>query len=165
MSAPGQTRKSDCTIAMSAFPPLATRQRTSREVRFVPTGDIRNERGRQLRRPCSLQRWRCRRARIEKVGNGCNELGWRKRLLKKDAIGDAMCGPLVAVSASDVDDGEIRVDLPGLSCDLPSVHPAPQLYIGNKGGVGASASLEKRQGTDWQLQNFPELSRCRPNVR
>jgi len=36
MSAQGQTRKSDCTIAMSAFPPLATRQRTSLEVRFVP---------------------------------------------------------------------------------------------------------------------------------
>src|SRR5258705_8263015 len=35
----GQTRKSDCTIAMSAFPPFATRQRTSREVRFVPKPD------------------------------------------------------------------------------------------------------------------------------
>src|SRR5260221_13843180 len=34
-----QTRKSDCTIAMSAFPPLATRQRTSPKVRFVPLPD------------------------------------------------------------------------------------------------------------------------------
>jgi hypothetical protein len=33
MSLLGQTRMSDCTIAMSAFPPLATRQRTSPKVR------------------------------------------------------------------------------------------------------------------------------------
>ena len=36
---------------MSAFPPLATRQRISPKVRFVPTSDIRTEKGRQLRRP------------------------------------------------------------------------------------------------------------------
>jgi len=40
MSLLGQTRMSDYTIAMSAFPPLATRQRTSPKVRFVPTCDI-----------------------------------------------------------------------------------------------------------------------------
>ena len=33
----GQIQKSTRAIAMSAFPPLATRQRTSLEVRFVPT--------------------------------------------------------------------------------------------------------------------------------
>ncbi len=40
MSLSGQTRKSDCTIAMSAFPPLATRQRTSPKVRFVPIAEV-----------------------------------------------------------------------------------------------------------------------------
>jgi hypothetical protein len=37
----GQFQKSDRANAMSAFPPLAlaTRQRTSLEVRFVPTAD------------------------------------------------------------------------------------------------------------------------------
>jgi hypothetical protein len=32
----GQTRKSALAIAMSALPPIATKLRTSREVRFVP---------------------------------------------------------------------------------------------------------------------------------
>src|ERR1700726_839670 len=32
----GQTRKSALATAMSAFPPIATKLRTSREVRFVP---------------------------------------------------------------------------------------------------------------------------------
>jgi CheY-like chemotaxis protein len=36
MPAVGQFRKSALATAMSAFPPLATRQRTSMEVRFVP---------------------------------------------------------------------------------------------------------------------------------
>jgi hypothetical protein len=40
MTASGQTRKSALVTAMSAFPPIATILRTSREVRFVPTGDI-----------------------------------------------------------------------------------------------------------------------------
>ena len=40
MSVPGQIRKSDCATAMSAFPQIATKLRTSREVRFVPMGDI-----------------------------------------------------------------------------------------------------------------------------
>jgi hypothetical protein len=36
MSQLGQTRKSALVTAMSAFPPIATELRTSREVRFVP---------------------------------------------------------------------------------------------------------------------------------
>jgi len=40
MSEMGQTRKSALVAAMSAFPPIATKLRTSREVRFVPTTDI-----------------------------------------------------------------------------------------------------------------------------
>jgi hypothetical protein len=40
MSEVGQTRKSALVTAMSAFPPIATKLRTSREVRFVPTAVI-----------------------------------------------------------------------------------------------------------------------------
>jgi hypothetical protein len=40
MSQLGQTRKSALVTAMSAFPPIATKLRTSREVRFVPNSDI-----------------------------------------------------------------------------------------------------------------------------
>jgi hypothetical protein len=39
MTARGQTRKSALVTAMSAFPPIATKLRTSREVRFVPLPD------------------------------------------------------------------------------------------------------------------------------
>src|SRR6266404_663832 len=39
MSALGPTRKSALVTAMSAFPPLATKPRTSREVRLVPVAD------------------------------------------------------------------------------------------------------------------------------
>jgi hypothetical protein len=39
MSELGQTRKSALATAMSAFPPIATKLRTSREVRFVPGAD------------------------------------------------------------------------------------------------------------------------------
>jgi hypothetical protein len=35
MSVRGQTRKSALVTAMSAFPPIATKLRTSREVRFM----------------------------------------------------------------------------------------------------------------------------------
>jgi hypothetical protein len=40
MSAPGQTRKSALVTAMSAFPPIATKLRTSRHVRFVPKAEV-----------------------------------------------------------------------------------------------------------------------------
>jgi len=40
MSESGQTRKSALVTAMSAFPPIATKLRTSREVRFVPITDV-----------------------------------------------------------------------------------------------------------------------------
>jgi hypothetical protein len=43
MSELGQIQKSARANAMSAFPPLATRQRTSLEVRFVPTAEMRGE--------------------------------------------------------------------------------------------------------------------------
>ena len=36
----GQTRKSALVTAMSAFTPIATKLRTSREVRFVPKPEI-----------------------------------------------------------------------------------------------------------------------------
>src|ERR1700746_870586 len=36
----GQTRKSALVTVMSAFPPIATKLRTSREVRFVPTAEV-----------------------------------------------------------------------------------------------------------------------------
>jgi hypothetical protein len=36
----GQTRKSALIAAMSAFPPIATKLRTSREVRFVPSPEV-----------------------------------------------------------------------------------------------------------------------------
>jgi hypothetical protein len=39
-SASGQNQKSAVAIAMSAFHPIATKQRTSREVRLVPGADI-----------------------------------------------------------------------------------------------------------------------------
>ena len=39
MSQLGQTRKSALATAMSAFLPIATKLRTSREVRFVPGPD------------------------------------------------------------------------------------------------------------------------------
>jgi hypothetical protein len=39
MSRSGQTRKSALATAMSAFFPIATKLRTSLEVRFVPTRD------------------------------------------------------------------------------------------------------------------------------
>jgi hypothetical protein len=39
MSQLGQTRKSVLVTAMSAFAPIATKLRTSREVRFVPQTD------------------------------------------------------------------------------------------------------------------------------
>jgi hypothetical protein len=40
MSQLGQTRKSALATAMSAFPPIATKLRTSREVRFVPEPEV-----------------------------------------------------------------------------------------------------------------------------
>jgi hypothetical protein len=47
----GQKRKSGEANATSDLPRKADIKRTSRDVPKVPTGDIRNERGRQLRRP------------------------------------------------------------------------------------------------------------------
>jgi hypothetical protein len=40
MSALGQFRKSALATARSAFPPIATKLRTSREVRFVPIAEV-----------------------------------------------------------------------------------------------------------------------------
>ena len=42
MSVVGHFRKSALATAMSAFPPLATELRTSLEVRFVPTPEVRD---------------------------------------------------------------------------------------------------------------------------
>jgi hypothetical protein len=41
-AASGQTRKSALVTAKSAFPPIATKLRTSREVRFVPGTDMKS---------------------------------------------------------------------------------------------------------------------------
>src|ERR1700720_2915555 len=48
MSASGQTRKSTLVTAMSAFPPIATKLRTSREVRFVPILLQKSQKARRL---------------------------------------------------------------------------------------------------------------------
>jgi len=40
MSAVGQNRKSAPATTMSAFPPIATKLQTSREVRFGPITDL-----------------------------------------------------------------------------------------------------------------------------
>src|SRR5258707_10078942 len=52
------------------------------------------------KRDCRLRPpLRCRRAAIEKLGNGYDKLGWRERLGQKEAVRDAMRGPLVGTGA------------------------------------------------------------------
>ena len=58
------------------------------------------------KRDCQLRPpLRCRRAAIEKLANGCDKLGWRERLGQKEAVRDAMRGPLVGTGTGHVDDG------------------------------------------------------------
>ena len=45
---------------------------------------------------------RCRRTGIEKLGNGCDKLGRRERLGQKEAVRDAMRGPLVGTGTGHV---------------------------------------------------------------
>src|SRR6478672_11326360 len=91
------------------------------------------------KRDCQLRPpLRCRRAAIEKLANGCDKLGWRERLGQKEAVRDAMRGPLVGTSTGHVDDGKIWIDLPGMLGDFPSVHSAPQFDVGHECPVVAA---------------------------
>jgi hypothetical protein len=73
----GQTRKSALAIAMSAFHPIATKLRTSREVRFVPASS-RHQHSAALRRFClSLSADRIRRPLDRLPNKGSTYLGNR----------------------------------------------------------------------------------------
>jgi len=68
-----------------------------------------------------LGRWR---AGVEKVGDGGHKLGGRERLGQHDAVGNAFGGPISGAGAAHVDDGKLRVDLPGLlATSQPSILP------------------------------------------
>jgi hypothetical protein len=54
-----------------------------------------------------------------------------------------MRAPLVGAGTGHVDDRKCRVDLSGLSCDLPTVHSAPQIDVDHKCPVGAFVSLRR----------------------
>ncbi len=84
-------------------------------------------------------RWRL--CAIEKLGNGSDELGRRERLGQKNAVGNAVRGPLIGRRARHVDDWKCRVDLSGLFADLPSVHLAMQIDVGDKRAVFGVAAL------------------------
>ena len=60
---------------------------------------------------------------------GCERLG------QKNAVGNAVRGPLIGRRARHVDDWKCRVDLSGLFADLPSVHLAMQIDVGDKRAV------------------------------
>jgi hypothetical protein len=61
-----------------------------------------------------------RRTLIEKLGDGSDELRRRERLGQKNAVGDALRGPLIGICSGDVEDGKLRVDLSGLPGNFPS---------------------------------------------
>ena len=62
-----------------------------------------------------------RRGRIEKLRNGSHKLRGRERLRQHDAVWDALGCPLVGFDAAHVNDGKVRVDFPGVPCDIPPV--------------------------------------------
>ncbi len=89
---------------------------------------------------------RCRRTRIEKLGNGGDQLRWRERLFEKDAVRHAAHRPLVGTAAGNVDDGKFTVYFSGLFGDLPAVHRAPETDIRYKRPVTGFPSLEQCHG-------------------
>jgi len=107
--------------------PESSREATRRQQRCSSRGDLRG--------------WR---ARIEKLGNGGHELGGRERLGQKDAVGNAVRTILVGVGAGHVNDGKIRVDLPGFLRDFPTAHIAAQIDIGHQRAVFGRVALEQR---------------------
>jgi len=74
--------------------------------------------GREAARLAALLGWR---SLIEKLGNGGNELRWRERLRQHDAVRDAFGCPIVKIYSAYVNDGKVRVDFSGVSCDVPPV--------------------------------------------
>src|SRR6266478_392596 len=52
------------------------------------------------------------------------------RLTSKDAVGNALRTIFLCAEACHINDGKLRVDLPGLPCNFPTVHPATQVDVG-----------------------------------
>ena len=87
---------------------------------------------------------RCRRACIEKLRNGCDQLRGREGLGQENAVGDTICAPFVGTCCGHVDDGEGRVDLSGVSRYFPSVHLAsPEINVRYECAVFALACLQQ----------------------
>ena len=82
-----------------------------------------------------------RRAAVEKLRDGGDKLGRRERLLKHDAVGDALGGPISGAIAAHLDDREFGCDLTGVLSDFPTVHSAPQIDVGHERAILASISL------------------------
>jgi hypothetical protein len=92
-------------------------------------------------RPPIVAALRCRLPGIEKLGNGGDKLGRRKRLGQKDAVGNPLRAPIVCTVAGHVDGGKFRVDLSGALGDLPAVHPvSPEISVGHQRAEFAPAS-------------------------
>src|SRR6476620_11655585 len=90
---------------------------------------------------------RGRRPGIEKLGNGGDKLRWCERFGEENAVGNTIRGPLVGICRRHVDDGEGRVDLPGVSRDFPAVHLAlPQIDVRDQCAVFALAFLQQGYG-------------------
>ena len=72
---------------------------------------------------------------------------WRERLRQHDAIWDALGCPIVGVFAAHVDDGEIGVDLSGVSGDIPAVDPAsPEINIGHQRSIFSIGRVKQLNG-------------------
>jgi hypothetical protein len=86
--------------------------------RIVMAHDPADLAGTEAARLAALLGWR---SLIEKLGNGGNELRWRERLRQHDAVRDAFGCPIVKIYSAYVNDGKVRVDFSGVSCDVPPV--------------------------------------------
>jgi hypothetical protein len=84
--------------------------------------------------------------RVEQLRDGSDKLGRGEGLGQKNAVGDAVRGPLLGCGPGHVDDGKGRLDLSCLPCDIPAVHCALQVYVGNERPVMLPVALQQRHG-------------------
>src|SRR5260364_413510 len=86
-----------------------------------------------------------RRAVLEQLRDGRNQLIGRERLVQQHAVRHAPGRPLVAATAGDVEHRERWIDLAGTTRDTPAVEPAEQADVGNQRAVLGAECLQQRQ--------------------
>jgi hypothetical protein len=86
---------------------------------------------------------RCTRSGIHELGHRGDKLCRREWLGQKDAVGNALRGPLVGMSAGHVDDRKPRVDFSRLPPDFPTIHPAAKTDVGHECDISGLAALQQ----------------------